>query len=187
MIHVRAEEAAEILRRAGCSAPVIEHCLAVRRVALRLAKEIKRKGVKIDVGLVGDGAALHDIGRARTHGIAHGVEGGKILREMGLDRLAPFAENHLGGGIPAEEAAELGLPPRDFVPATLEEKVVAYADKLVEGSRVVSFERSVEEFRRKLGEGHPAIGRLLRLHEEMKSLLGSDPELLPDEAPREGP
>jgi uncharacterized protein len=187
VVHVRVEDAVGILRRAGCSAPVIEHCQAVRRIALRLAREIERRGVKINVELVGDGAALHDIGRARTHGIAHGIEGGRLLREMGLERLAPFAENHLGGGIPAEEAAELGLPPRDFVPVTLEEKVVAYADKLVEGSRVIPFERSVEEFRRKLGERHPAIGRLLRLHEEMKSLLGSDPELLPDEAPWEGP
>ncbi len=184
---MRVEDAVGILRRAGCSAPVIEHCLTVRRVALRLAREIERRGVKIDVGLVGDGAIFHDIGRARTHGIAHGVEGGKILREMGLDRLAPFAENHLGGGIPAEEAAELGLPPRDFVPATLEEKVVAYADKLVEGSRVVPFERSVEEFRRKLGEGHPAVGRLLRLHQEMKSLLGSDPDLFSDETHQGAP
>lgn len=164
------EEALELLRRAGCSEEVIEHCLAVERVATELAEKISRfREVKLEEVRIG--SLLHDIGRARTHGIRHGLEGGEILRRMGAGELARFAENHLGAGIPAEEAERLGLPKRDFLPSTLEEKIVTYADKLVMGKEVVPFERVLEAFRAELGEGHPALGRLRRLHEEIQALL----------------
>lgn len=166
-----AEEAVRILRRAGCAENVIKHCLAVRDVALLLAKRIRENGHKVDLELVELGALFHDIGRSKTHGISHGVVGGEILRGLGLERLAPFAENHIGGGIPAEEARELGLPPKDYFPGSLEEKIVAYADKLVEGERVIRFEEALESFKRRLGSGHPAIERLLRLHREISGLL----------------
>ncbi len=164
------EEALELLRRAGCSQEVIEHCLAVERVATKLAEEISRsREVKLEEVRIG--SLLHDVGRARTHGIHHGVEGGKILRQMGAGEFARFAENHLGAGIPAGEAERLGLPKRDFLPSTLEEKIVTYADKLVMGREVVPFERVLDAFRAELGEGHPALERLKRLHEEMEALL----------------
>jgi len=149
---------------------VIEHCLAVERVATKLAEEISRsREVKLEEVRIG--SLLHDVGRARTHGIHHGVEGGKILRQMGAGEFARFAENHLGAGIPAGEAERLGLPKRDFLPSTLEEKIVTYADKLVMGREVVPFERVLDAFRAELGEGHPALERLKRLHEEMEALL----------------
>jgi uncharacterized protein len=163
------EEALELLRKAGCSKEVIEHCKAVERVATKLAQEISRFR-KVNIEEVIIGSLLHDIGRARTHGIRHGVEGGEILRKMGAGKFAHFAENHIGAGIPAEEAERLGLPPRDFLPSTLEEKIVAYADKLVVGNKVVPFEEALEMFRRELGEGHPAIERLKALHEEIEAL-----------------
>ncbi|MEM1689381.1 MAG: TIGR00295 family protein [Candidatus Hadarchaeales archaeon] len=182
------DEAIRILRSVGCPEDVIEHCLTVRNVALELADKIEKNGYSIDKKLVELGALFHDIGRAITHGISHGVVGGRILRDLDLDRLAPFAENHIGGGIPAEEAANLGLPPKDYFPNTIEEKIVAYADKLVEGGRVVNFERSLEEFKKELGKDHPAIERLLKLHREMKNLIGkSYPEPASDEALRESP
>lgn len=183
-----AEAAVRILRSVGCPENVIEHCLAVRNVALELADKIEKNGYSVDKKLVELGALFHDIGRARTHDVSHGVVGGRILRDLGLNTMVPFAENHIGGGIPAEEAVRLGLPPKDYFPKAIEEKIVAYADKLVKSGKIVTFEKSLEEFRRKLGSGHPAIDRLLKLHREMKDLLGgSYPELAPDEAPREGP
>jgi uncharacterized protein len=163
------EEALELLRKAGCSEEVIEHCKAVERVATKLAQEISRFR-KVNIEEVIIGSLLHDIGRARTHGIRHGVEGGEILRKMGAGKFAHFAENHIGAGIPAEEAERLGLPPRDFLPSTLEEKIVAYADKLVVGNKVVPFEEALEVFRKELGEEHPAIERLKALHEEIEAL-----------------
>jgi uncharacterized protein len=54
----------------------------------------------------------------------------------------------------------------------LEEKIVAYADKLVEGLRVVPIERTIEKFSKELGENHPAINRLISLHDELFPLIG---------------
>lgn len=166
------ERALRALRDAGCSKQVIEHCLVVERKALEIAKKIAKKGNKIDLKLVEIGALLHDIGRARTHDVRHGVIGGEILRQMNLEKFAGFAENHLGAGIPASEAKALGLPPRDFIPRTLEEKVVAYADKLMSGKREISYAEAVEWFKKELGENHPSLGRFEALHSEIKRLTG---------------
>jgi len=165
------EEALRALREAGCSREVIRHSLAVERISLRLARRIRANGHKLDLRLVSLGALLHDIGRARTHGIRHGVEGAKILRGLGLSKFARFAERHLGAGIPAEEARELGLPARDFMPRTLEEKVVTYADKLAVGHRAISYEGALEWFKSDLGAMHPALERFKILHTETQKLL----------------
>lgn len=164
------ELALRALRDAGCSDQVIQHCLTVERVALKIARKIDENGHEIDLGLVSVGAILHDIGRAKTHGIRHGVIGGETLHQMGLSEFAGFAENHLGAGILANEAKALGLPERDFTPCTLEEKVVAYADKLVMGNRETSYEQAVKWFRSELGEKHPAIKRFEELRLEIKNL-----------------
>ena len=166
------ERALQVLREVGCSSEVINHCLAVEREALKIAREIRDNGHSVDLELVRIGALLHDIGRSRTHGISHGVIGGEILRSKGLGRFAGFAENHLGAGIPAEEASELGLPERDFLPRTLEEKIVTYADKLISRSRVISYDKALERFRRELGEHHPAVERFKPLHSEIERLKG---------------
>jgi uncharacterized protein len=168
----RREDALRVLREVGCSREVIRHCLAVERISLRLARRIRANGNKLDLRLVSLGALLHDIGRARTHDIRHGVEGGKILRELRLTDFVNFAERHLGAGITAVEAKDLGLPERDFVPKTLEEKVVAYADKLVMGERGASYEEALKWFRSELGPTHPAIKRFEALHMEIQRLLG---------------
>ncbi len=87
-----------------------------------------------DLKLLISGSLLHDIGRTVTHGIAHGVEGGNIIREQGWDEeLAKIVERHIGGGITRQEAAEQGLPEKDYIPETLEEKLVCHADNTAGG------------------------------------------------------
>ncbi|VAX33413.1 Uncharacterized metal-dependent phosphohydrolase MJ0778 [hydrothermal vent metagenome] len=156
----------ELLKRLGCSDRVIEHILAVKRVALRIADETS---IPVDRELVRMGALLHDIGRARTHGIEHAVVGAEMAREMGVDeRIVRIIERHIGAGITADEARALGLPDKDYVPQTPEEKIVAYADNLVKGNRETGFEAALEEFRNIPGIGKPAIERFIRLHEEIE-------------------
>lgn len=166
------ERALRALRDAGCSKQVVEHCLVVESKALEIAKKIAKNGHKIDLKLVEIGALSHDIGRSRTHDVRHGVIGGEILRHMSLGEFAGFAENHIGAGIPASEAKALELPPRNFMPRTLEEKVVTYADKLMSGKREISYEKAVEWFKTELGENHPSLGRFETLHSEIKKLAG---------------
>ena len=151
----------------------MEHCRDVAAIAVRLAGELRGRGLEVDVGLVEAGALLHDLGRARTHGIDHGVVGGEMARGLGLpEALVRVIERHIGAGIPAEEAAAQGLPAVDYVPVTLEERVVAYADKLTDRGVEVEFEVTLGQYVAEHGEGSPVVERMRGLHEEMSRLLG---------------
>ncbi len=121
------------------------------------------------------GAILHDVGRSRTHNVNHGVVGGAMIREMGYsEALARIVDRHIGGGIPEKETREMGLPPGVYMPETLEEKTVAYADKLIAGRNEVDIGVTLDDFAEKLGWDHPAIVRLRNLHLEMAELLELD-------------
>jgi len=169
------EEALRLLREAGCSEGVVRHCQSVTRVALRLAEALKRRGHNLDLELIEIGALLHDVGRAKTHGVEHGAVGGQIARRRGLpEPLARIIERHVGAGITPDEAKRIGLPEGDYIPRTLEEKVVAYADKLIEGEREVEFEETLRKFMEELGGDHPAIERMRLFHKEMMGLLGEE-------------
>jgi uncharacterized protein len=129
-------------------------------------------GFEVDLALVEAGALLHDMGRGVTHGVAHGAVGGELARGLGLPlAVVRIVERHVGAGIPAGEAAELGLPVGVYMPESLEEKVVCYADKLAKGSGEVAFEVTVAEMVEKLGGDHPSIGRMWALHGEMTGML----------------
>jgi len=167
------DEAIKLMREAGCSEGVIRHCRSVTRVALRIAEKLRMRGYNLDLSLIEIGGLLHDLGRAKTHGVEHGAIGGQMARERGLpEPIARIIERHVGAGITPEEAKRLGLPDGDYIPRTLEEKVVAYADKLIEGEKEVDFEETLNRFIEELGEDHPAIERMRRLHREMMELLG---------------
>ena len=125
------EKCLKILHDAGCSEKVVEHCKTVTRLALKIAKKCNA-----NIELVEAGALLHDIGRSRTHGVMHGVEGAEIAKEIGLpDEIVNIIERHLGGGISKEEATKIGLQEKDYTPVTLEEKIVCHADNLIAHNR----------------------------------------------------
>ena len=166
------EEAIGLLEAVGTPNHVIEHCINVTSIALRLGSQLKFRGHKVNMRLVEAGALLHDIGRSQTHEVNHAVVGAEILREMGMrEDLVLIVERHIGAGIPEDEAAELGLPEKHYLPESLEEKIVAYADKLISGRREVPIEVTINDFAMKLGEDHLSIDRLWTLHYEMTDLL----------------
>jgi len=146
---------------------VIEHCKTVSRKALQLSSNFNH----VNVDLVEEGALLHDIGRSKTHSIFHGVVGAEILRKNGFSiEVQKIAERHIGAGIPRSEAESLGLPSKDYIPLTLEEKIVAHADNLVHGTEEVEIDFVLKKWEKRLGSDHPSITRILKLHEE---LIGS--------------
>ena len=166
-------EALSLLVKAGCSPNVVEHCKRVAAFAVKIAEACLKKQPNLNVDLVEISALLHDIGRSRTHSVNHALEGGRVARAFGLPASVVHAiERHAGGGIPKEEAKKLGWPPRDFVPKTLEEKIVCYADKRVEGRRIVPIEKTVKVYAANLGANHPAIERIWALHHEIIALAG---------------
>ena len=145
------------------------HVTAVSKNAKGIAEKIKSNGYPIDVEFVEVAALLHDIGRCRTHGIMHGIEGAKIMQDISPE-IARVCERHIGAGIDRKEAAALGLPPKDYLPETLEEKVIAHADNLVQGDKIVSIDEALKEFEGKLGIGHPAVERVKKLDEYIEGL-----------------
>lgn len=169
------EECLAMLRESGCNPDVIEHCIAVETLAVDIARHCTD-----DAGIIEEvsrGALLHDIGRSRTHGIRHAVEGAAILGELGLDEaLVSIAEKHIGAGLTSAEASELGLPEKDFIPETLAEKIVAQADNLI-GHRdhaIVRMSLS-EAVERANGKGLVVlVDRMKRLHEELSRMCGKD-------------
>jgi uncharacterized protein len=130
----------KILQDAGCSPKVLAHCNAVTDVALEYAAG----NPAVNFSLVEEGAMLHDIGRGITHGIDHAQKGADLLRSRGFpEEVARIVECHTGAGLTVEECIELGLAPRDCIPRTLEEKIVAHSDNLIAGSRRMTIEESL--------------------------------------------
>lgn len=166
------DEAIELLRRTGCDENVVNHCLAVSDLAVKMARKCGA-----DLKLVEIGGILHDLGRSRTHSISHAVEGAEIARELGLpDELVRIIERHVGGGVSKEEARTLSLPARDYMPRTLEEKLVAHADNLFAGTRRQSVKEEIAHLIRK-GQLVPAK-KILKLHRELEKACGIDPDMI---------
>ncbi len=165
-------EAVKLLEDENVPDSVVVHTKAVATFAVELAEKVKAKGHIVDIELVKIGALLHDIGRSVTHGIAHGVEGRKILERHNVDvRLCRIACNHVLAGIDAVEAGKLGLPAEDMVPETVEEKLICYADKLAFGSRIGEEEEVLERFETSFGKNHPLVVRMRKFFEGIKELV----------------
>ena len=167
------EEALKILKASGCSPEVIRHCKAVSNLAVQIAWNCKRNGIDVDIDLVRIGALLHDIGRSKTHSVHHPIVGARIAQSFKLpEQIIRIIKRHLGGGLTAEEASKLGWPKEDYLPETIEEKIVTYADKLIDGERIVPIEETIKKISRRLGADHPSIKRIINLHTEIRRLCG---------------
>jgi len=158
----------DLLKIAGCSKEVINHCIAVRDIAVKIAKK-----ADANIELVEAGSLLHDIGRSKIHGLHHAIEGVKIAKKLDLDEsIIKIIERHIGAGILSEDTKKLGLPVKDYMPVSLEEKIVCHADNLVNGSKRQPVEIEVEKALTK-GLNDYAI-RLVNLHKELSEICGID-------------
>lgn len=167
-------ECIEYLIDAGCKKRVIIHCCTVRAVADEMLTRIR--GANKD--LVVAGALLHDIGRAKDHSIMHAYYGSKMVEEYGLpSELVEIVRKHTGAGLDDEDVKELGLPPGDYIPTTLEEKIVAHADNMVSDNRVVVHDHSVSKLTNK--GAFRGADRVELLHMELSDLYGQDLDIIP--------
>jgi uncharacterized protein len=174
---LKENDAITLLISSGCSPHVVEHCKTVAQHARKIALDINRcaqkrgTSINVDVDAVFLGGLLHDIGRSKTHGIDHAVKGARIAIENGLgDKLVNIIERHIGAGITREEAVAFGLPARDYLPVTLEEKIVAHADNLVDGSRVGTMDELVLILKEKKFD-EKIIKRFIGLNNEINSMV----------------
>jgi len=164
------EQSIELLRKYNCLPKVINHCEEVAKLALEIASKLEKKGIKVDLKLVEAGALLHDIGRSKSHAVDHGVVGAKMAELEGLPEAAVrIIKRHVGGGITSQEAEQFGWPKDIYEPVTLEEKIVSYADKLIDQSKRVPIDLEIERLQ---VEHRDAAERVRKLHEEITRLLG---------------
>lgn len=157
------------LNDSNCPSNVIAHSKAVSKKARDIAKNYSDKtSTAVDLEQVEFGALVHDIGRSKTHSIEHAVVGAKILRNLNFPECyVNITLKHIGAGIPCEEAEELGLPKKDYIPTTIEEKIVAQADNLISGTTEVDLTFVLDKWEGKFGRNHPAINRIKKLHEDL--------------------
>ena len=118
----------------------------------------------LDRQFVEEAAMIHDIGIflcdapaiccfGKEHYLRHGFLGAELMRKEGYPGHARVCERHTGAGLTAESiiAGHLLLPHRDFLPETMEEKVICYADKFYSKSKKQK-EKTVEQVERSLAK-----------------------------------
>jgi putative nucleotidyltransferase with HDIG domain len=132
--------------------------MAVSRVAQRVAGLLPAHAV--DSRLLIVGALLHDIGRYKTQDpVLHGVEGYRLLSSLGHHREAFICASHVLCGMRSEEAAGHGLPEQDFIPCSLEEKLVPLIDGMVELDRPTSLDARCASIARRYQNNPQFLGR----------------------------
>ena len=141
---------------------LINHSQSVARKALQIVSS--HPEFQLDAQFVEEAAMLHDIGIFRTDApgiqcfgsepyICHGRLGAEIMRKEGFERHARVCERHTGAGITCEEIVKQGLPlpHQDFLPETLEEKVICYADKFFSKTHL-DREKTIEKAEKSLAK-----------------------------------
>ncbi|MEE4114092.1 MAG: HDIG domain-containing metalloprotein [Desulfobacteraceae bacterium] len=168
------------LRKAGVSQADIDHSVKVAEKALEIAG---RTRVDLDMELVGRGALFHDLGKAKTHEIEHGKVGAEMGLALGLpEAITAVMEKHIRGGLTAEEAVELALPVKDYTLGTLEERIIIYADRLVDiitdGIVAIKAEKEAEDRFEEIlqtipryGKNDRTLARYLGYHREIQGLV----------------
>ena len=107
---------------------------------------------------------LHDIGIFKCDAagiqcfgtepyICHGRIGAELLRSEGFPRHARVCERHTGAGITKAQiiAQNLPLSQQDFLPETMEEKVICYADKFFSKTHL-DREKTIEQAEKSLSK-----------------------------------
>lgn len=174
------QEDIELLKSQGMEKTDIEHSVQVAEKALEIAG---RMNAELDMELIGRGALFHDLGKTVTHGMEHGMIGAQKGKELGLpEEINLIMEKHIRGGLTEAEAVELGLPVKDYTLGRLEERIIIYADRLVDiihdGIVTISDELDAEKrFKEilsetiKYGKNDITMNRYFGYHDEIQSLM----------------
>lgn len=141
---------------------LIIHSQSVAHKALQIA--ISHPELNLDLRFVEEAAMLHDIGIFMTdapgihcHGkepyICHGILGATIMRSEGYEAHARICERHTGAGLSLEDiiSQQLPLPHQSFLPETITEQLICYADKFFSKTHLDQ-EKSIEQAERSLSK-----------------------------------
>lgn len=147
---------------------ILEHSMVTADVASFLAAAVDRAGHPVDRTLVETAALLHDLDKSLPldgplRALGHGHAGARWLETHGYPELAPAVDSH-----PVGRLVEQPYP--EWVAATtLEQRLVAYADKRSQ-RRVVTLDERFGRWVRK----HPDGTEQLTLARERSAVLETE-------------
>jgi putative nucleotidyltransferase with HDIG domain len=159
------EDAARILRSLEPPSWHLQHSAAVADVAAFLAQKVEEQGHAISTSLVEAAALLHDVDKAlpkseALKGLGHADAGAHWLSDSGYGELSGAVAAH-----PVTRLADNDHYATWARAATVEERVVAYADKRAK-SDLVSMDERFENWVRKHGDTD-----LMRIARERAEIL----------------
>lgn len=155
----------------GTPSNLLAHIQLVASIAYQMALWLELAGERVDPLLAHRGGLLHDLAkvapaRPGEADIDHGLRAAQMLNSRQQPALAEIAARHL---LPRIMDAEAG-------PKTWEQKMVYFADKLVEGGRIVPVEERMEALEKRYpqhAEGtRAAAPAILALQEELCRAMG---------------
>lgn len=134
---------------------LLTHSRSVAQKALSIIKQ--HPNLIVDEKFLFEAAILHDIGIFLTDApgilcygdqpyICHGYLGAELLRKEGYPKHAKVCEHHTGAGISMAQVKEqnLPIPENDYLPTTLEEEIICFADKFFSKTKLDN-EKSIEK------------------------------------------
>ncbi len=139
------------------------HSLETGRVAGVIARGVAAHSPErpLDPCWIEAAGLLHDIGRSRSHGMAHPIEGFRLLSERGLGHLAKPCVSHWLKGRRRSELEKVPEFSRTLLDElassvdldcfSLSEKIVALSDSLVQHDRIVTIEERYREAQDRYG------------------------------------
>ena len=143
----RDEKLMAFIRDLGASEEYIAHVQNTSLFeALQISNVIQSRGTNVDIDAVYFGVMLHDIGRLKSNAADHALIGAELfnthrkdfkqLFSLMPDTIAKIVESiecHILGGLKKEwiEAAKLNIPTKDYIPESLEAKIVAFCDQIL--------------------------------------------------------
>lgn len=161
------------------SASLLAHVQGVAGAAYLMALWLQQAGVEVNPVLAHRGGLLHDLAKLsglEQHfpGKDHGALAGILLDQWGQPTLARIADRHMLYGVFDETR----------VPRTWEEKLVYFADKLVEGSTLVPTHERMAALRERYYMKSDLVERVLPVLNQYQTEICShigipDDELIP--------
>ena len=177
------EDCLRLMVQYGMLEHIIDHSIAVARVALFLSIKLNRNGQRIDLPLVEAAALLHDLTKTECLRTKedHALTGSNLLKGMGYERIGDVVAEHIHLS-------------KETDPSRIsEEEVVNYADKRVQHDRIVSLEERFEDLKGRYGKSERALELLeglrratFEIERKIFSILKIDPDHLQDHLCEEG-
>lgn len=161
----------------GASQTLLNHVQIVAAAAYQIALWLRSSGVTVDPILTHRGGMLHDLMKLSSLKSLqargdHGEQAFEVLTQRGQPELAEIARRHLLFCLLDEKAR----------PRTWEQKLVYFADKLVENSHVADLDTRLQGLRLRYPQDSDRIQAcapaVYALQDEICSLLHYTPEVL---------